>query len=86
MLIYTHLESKRIRRLTLTQAYVSTNHVIRGASDQKGACREAQASTAFLWFGWACFMVSTVMSGLGMKGSSGPRSSGIRRGPAMSQV
>ncbi|KAK4503800.1 hypothetical protein PRZ48_004715 [Zasmidium cellare] len=67
-------------------AYVSTNRVIRGASDQSGACREAQASTAFLWFGWAAFTVSTVLSGLSMGGGSAPRASGIRRGPAMSQV
>lgn len=65
--------------------YRSTNQVIRGASDQFGACREAQASTAFLWFGFAAFVGSTVFSGLGL-GKSGVSSGGIRRGPAMSQV
>ncbi len=48
-------------------------------------CQEGQASTAFLWFGFAAFAVSTAFSGLGMKsGGAGP--SRIGRGPAMSQV
>ncbi|TKA30667.1 hypothetical protein B0A50_02387 [Salinomyces thailandicus] len=55
-----------------------------GGSEKK--CREAQASTAFLWFGFASFAASTVLSGLAMKGGSSPRAGGIRRGPAMSQV
>lgn len=69
----------------LLQDYVSTNHVLRGASDQSGACREAQAATAFLWFGWATFVATLVMSAMGFK-SGGGSSGGIRRGPAMAQV
>lgn len=63
--------------------YVNSNTVTRGSSQR---CREAQASTAFFWFAFAAFAVSTVMSGLGTRGSSGPRAGGVRRGPAMSQV
>jgi len=63
--------------------YVNSNIVTRGSSSR---CREAQASTAFFWFAFAAFLASTVMSGLGSRGSSGPRAGGIRRGPAMSQV
>lgn len=66
-------------------SYVGSNHVIRGASNQHGACREAQASTAFLWFGFAAFVASAAFTGMGMGGGSAPRG-GIRRGPAMSQV
>ncbi|KAF2765805.1 hypothetical protein EJ03DRAFT_330645 [Teratosphaeria nubilosa] len=63
-------------------AYVNSNRVTRVSSE---TCREAQASTAFLWFGFASFAFSLIVSGLGMGGSSAPRG-GVRRGPAMSQV
>ncbi|KAM3425248.1 hypothetical protein BST61_g7200 [Cercospora zeina] len=64
--------------------YVRTNRVSRGASNPHSACREAQASCAFLWFGFAAFVATTVLSSSGMSGGSAPK--GIRRGPAMSQV
>ena len=54
-------------------------------------CREAQASTAFLWFLFACYVASLVFSFLG-RGSVGGGfnmrvgTSGIRRGPSMSQT
>ncbi|KAK4626157.1 Non-classical export protein [Fulvia fulva] len=66
--------------------YVSSNRVIRGARNQHSACREAQASCAFLWFGWACFVGSAAITGMAMRGGGAPRG-GIRRGgPVMSQV
>ncbi|EGP92684.1 unnamed protein product [Zymoseptoria tritici ST99CH_1A5] len=65
--------------------YLRSNSVIRGASQRGSACREGQAATAFLWFGWAAFVGSLVFTGLGLKGGS-PARGGIRRGPAMSQV
>jgi len=74
---YLHVRSCNNR------GYLNTNIVTRG-SEQR--CREGQASTAFFWFAFAAFLASTVMSGLGTRGSSGARSGGIRRGPAMSQV
>jgi hypothetical protein len=46
-------------------------------------CREGQAVTAFLWFGFAAFAISTVLSGLGMGGGVSRRST---RGPQMSKV
>ena len=55
----------------------------------KKRCQEAQAVTAFLWFGFAAFAVSSVLSGLESKGSGSMRGGmgGIRRGgPSMSQV
>lgn len=64
------------------RGYLNNNYVCQGSSKR---CREAQASTAFLWFGFASFLVSTVMSGLGTRGGANTRP-GIRRGPAMSQV
>jgi len=62
--------------------YLDNNYVCQGSGKR---CREAQASTAFLWFGFASFLVSTVMSGLASRGGASSRP-GIRRGPAMSQV
>lgn len=50
-------------------------------------CTEAQASTAFLWFGFAAFAASCVFSGFGMGGGGANlRPSRVGRGPAMSQV
>ncbi|KAF2138529.1 uncharacterized protein K452DRAFT_290665 [Aplosporella prunicola CBS 121167] len=66
--------------------YTATNSVTRGSPDKEGRCREAQASTAFLWFGFAAFAASSVFSFLQSRGSVNMRG-GIRRGPpAMSQV
>jgi len=65
--------------------YVTSNKVMRGASQETSACREAQAATAFLWFGWATFVGTLAMSAMGIK-SGGGSSGGIRRGPAMAQV
>lgn len=63
--------------------YYNSNNTA-GGSEKK--CREAQASTAFLWFGFASFLASTVLSGLATRGGANTRAGGIRRGPAMSQV
>ncbi|EMC92525.1 hypothetical protein BAUCODRAFT_78396, partial [Baudoinia panamericana UAMH 10762] len=62
--------------------YLFNNRITQGSTMR---CREAQASTAFLWFGFASFLVSTVLSGLASRGGASVRP-GIRRGPAMSQV
>jgi len=64
--------------------YTRHNHVTNGSFDTKKRCQEAQASTAFFWFGFAAFAASAVLSGLQSRGSGSV--SGIRRGPAMSQV
>lgn len=70
--------------------YTENNFITNGAYDMGKRCREAQASTAFLFFGWACFTASAVVSGLGMGGSSpsfrGGRGGVRRGGPSMSQV
>lgn len=62
--------------------YLNHNYITQGSSKR---CHEAQASTAFLWFGFASFLFSTVASGLATRGGANTRP-GIRRGPAMSQV
>jgi len=61
--------------------YTHSNKVTNGSRDTAKRCREAQASTAFLWFGFAAFAASAVLSGL--QGRSG---GSYRGGPAMSQV
>lgn len=66
--------------------YTTTNHITNGSLNTQKRCREAQASTAFLFFGWAAFVASLVFSVLGGRGNVNMRG-GIRRsGPAMSQV
>ncbi|RMZ81309.1 hypothetical protein DV737_g2595, partial [Chaetothyriales sp. CBS 132003] len=70
------------------KTYTKSNHITNGAHDTEGRCREAQASTAFLWFGFASYTASLVFSFLGARGNGvNLRSGGIRKGgPAMSQV
>lgn len=70
--------------------YTTSNKITNGSHDTHGRCREAQATTAFLWFGFAAFVGSAVLSGLQSRGAGGMNmrggAGGIRRGPAMSQV
>lgn len=79
---------KRKQTLIASQDYTRRNGVTNGSDNRNKRCTEAQASTAFLWFGFAAFAVSAVLSGLSSRGSANLRggSGGIRRGPAMSQV
>ncbi|KXL43204.1 hypothetical protein M433DRAFT_150298 [Acidomyces richmondensis BFW] len=66
------------------QSYLHTNGIMQGSSKR---CHESQATTAFLWFGWAAFTFSCIYSGMAARGGANVRPSGIRRsGPAMSQV
>ncbi|KAK3115662.1 hypothetical protein LTR53_004763 [Teratosphaeriaceae sp. CCFEE 6253] len=64
------------------RGYLNRNRITAGSSKR---CHEGQAATAFLFFGFFAFLVSTILSGLGMRGGANTRP-GIRRGPAMSQV
>jgi len=70
--------------------YTTTNKITNGSHNTNKRCTEAQAVTAFLWFGWAAFTASAVLSGLQSRGAGGMNmrggAGGIRRGPAMSQV
>lgn len=66
-------------------AYTTTNHITNGSPNTEKRCREAQASTAFLWFGWAAWVASAIFSFMAGQGGANLRG-GIRRGPAMSQV
>jgi len=68
--------------------YTLHNSITNGGHHRKERCQEAQAVTAFLWFGFACFAASTFFSAVSSRGSGvNLRSGGIRRGgPAMSQV
>ncbi|KAJ9625072.1 hypothetical protein H2203_005025 [Taxawa tesnikishii (nom. ined.)] len=72
------------------RAYTTTNRITNGSGDTNKRCTEAQATTAFLWFGFAAFLASTVLSGLQSRGAGGINMrggvGGIRKGPAMSQV
>ncbi|KAL9125900.1 MAG: hypothetical protein Q9217_004958 [Psora testacea] len=69
------------------KGYLSSNGITNGANNMSKRCKEAQATTAFLWFGFATFVGSLIFSVLSTRGSTTPRPSIIRRGgPAMSQV
>lgn len=74
--------------LTGEQDYTESNHITNGSRDTKGRCREAQASTAFLWFAWAAWTASLFFTFLGARSGDVNLRGGIgRRGaPAMSQV
>lgn len=66
--------------------YTLSNQITNGSPNTEKRCREAQASTAFLWFGWAAWVASLAFSVMSGSGSVNMRG-GIRRGgPAMSQV
>lgn len=80
----TGLHGCNIDFLTLIlQAYTLSNHITNGSYNTEKRCREAQASTAFLWFGWFAFVASLIVSFMA-RGNVNLRG-GIRR-PAMSQV
>jgi len=74
--------------LTGEQDYTRSNHITNGSHDTKGRCREAQASTAFLWFAWAAWSASLLFTFLGARSGGVDLRGGFgRRGaPAMSQV
>lgn len=67
--------------------YLIHNSVTNSSPSMSQNCRQAQASTAFLWFGWAAFVASLLFSFMNGRGSGINMRGGIRRGgPAMSQV
>lgn len=67
-------------------AYTHSNKVTNGSHNTNKRCHEAQASCAFLWFGFVAFAASTVFSALEGR-NAGVNMRGTRRGgPSMSQV
>lgn len=69
------------------RAYTLTNQITNGSYNTEKRCREAQASTAFFWFGWAAWVATMIFSVMGGRSSGVNMRGGIRRsGPAMSQV
>ena len=70
------------------KGYVTSNLVTAGSNGDPGKrCREAQAVTAFLWFGFAAFAGSLVFSFMGMRSGLTPATGGLRRGkPSTSYI
>ncbi|EAU31373.1 conserved hypothetical protein [Aspergillus terreus NIH2624] len=70
--------------------YTLNNSVTNGSVDPEKRCREAQASTAFLWFTWAGYTASLVFSFLSARRTGADLRSrvGPARGarPSMAQV
>lgn len=67
------------------QNYINSNSITNGANNKGKRCHEAQAATAFLWFGFISYLASTIFSGLASR-KSGVSTGGIRNRPAMSTV
>ena len=73
--------------LTFFQSYTHRNHITNGSNNTHDRCQEAQAATAFLWFGWAAFTASLIFSFLDGRSGGANMRGGIRKGgPSMSQV
>ncbi|KAL2811927.1 membrane-associating domain-containing protein [Aspergillus cavernicola] len=69
--------------------YILSNEITNGSHDPKKRCREAQASTAFLWFAWAGYTASWVVSILISRQAGAnlrPRTGPARGRPSMAQV
>ncbi|KAF1834348.1 hypothetical protein BDW02DRAFT_569131 [Decorospora gaudefroyi] len=68
-------------------AYTITNKVLNSSPHTETNCRLSQATTAFLWFGWAAFVATLAVNIMNGRGSGANLRGGIRRGgPSMSQV
>lgn len=74
--------------LTVYQSYLVSNEITNGSFNMSKRCREAQATVAFLWFGWAGYMASVIVSLLMSRSSTVNLRgrSGSRRRPNMTQV
>jgi len=64
-------------------SYLVSNKITNSGPNFTKMCREGQATTAFLWFGWAAFLASTVLTGLQIGGGS---TSSRVRAPQMAKV
>lgn len=70
----------------LPQDYTEDNMITNGSANRTKRCRESQATSAFLWFGFASYAASCFFSALNAR-STGVNLRGIRKGgPSMSQV
>ncbi|KAI9786374.1 MAG: hypothetical protein M1816_008035 [Peltula sp. TS41687] len=73
-------------------AYLISNPITNGGHNMGKRCHEAQAVTAFLWFGFLTYLASAILSGMGSLGGrtnmrSGGGGGGLRRGgPPMTSV
>ena len=71
------------------QGYTHSNGITNGSDNPEKRCREAQATCAFLWAGFATFSGSLVLSAMSSRsGSNFGRGVGGGRevAPSMSQV
>lgn len=54
-------------------AYLISNSITNGSANMSKRCREAQANCAFLWFGFASYAASTVLSFVQSRSAGGSR-------------
>lgn len=72
----------------INEQYLPSNWIAFGSADNQKRCEEIQASTAFMWFLWACMtgcLVLTILDSRGGFGLGFGRRGGSSR-PSMSQV
>jgi len=69
-------------------SYLIHNEITNGSNNMSKRCREAQATVAFLWFAWAGYMASFIVSVFMSRSSTVNLRgrSGSRRRPNMAQV
>ncbi|KAJ5390753.1 uncharacterized protein N7496_001821 [Penicillium cataractarum] len=69
-------------------SYLVSNEITNGSHNMSKRCREAQATVAFLWFAWAGYMASVIVSVFMSRSSTVNLRgrSGSRRRPNMAQV
>ncbi|CBX94350.1 hypothetical protein LEMA_P121140.1 [Plenodomus lingam JN3] len=65
--------------------YTRSNKITNSSANSGQNCRQAQATCAFLWFGWVAFVITLALNLMAGRGAN--LRGGIRRGgPSMSQV
>lgn len=74
----------------IIQVYTTSNGITNGSDNTEKRCREAQATCAFLWFGFAAFLGSLAFSAVSSRSGTAIGRGGVgsirRGGPSMSQV
>ncbi|KAK2759912.1 hypothetical protein FQN54_002647 [Arachnomyces sp. PD_36] len=73
-----------------SKSYTESNSITNGGWNPEKRCREAQAITAFLWFGFAAFLASLIITAFNMRKTGADTRGRSRRpsqgAPPMAQV
>jgi len=69
-----------------SEDYLKNNQITKGGPNRSNRCRESQASTAFLFFGFFAFVANFVLTFLDSRGRVNLRGAGSTSSPSMTQV